>query len=436
MRKTYATAMLVGFCSIALAQSPTTEQGGTPPVQQESGAGTVQGAEQREPAGLSLIDGILDNTATHLGFAFASYEMYTTDAVQGLPHNRVTATMLYPEIFTNFRSKRSQFHLDYSPGYRMYQQQSGNNAVAHSSTMTWDLRLARSTSFQLSNWFTSSPNDYGFTLGQSGQLSLLSQIQTQPIYTQDVLVDRQRIVRDSLTATVSQRVGKKTKVSLFSSYDYLRYNRASFSNTHGFQVGVRLEYQFKKWLFLDSSYSTYLNAVNDALRSSTIHRLQVGGFRFQISPTTQLYTTGTAEYSHYLGAGHTVAGAEAGLTRSSKSNSFRLAYHHGLSTALGPATILEGDDVTLAFRQRLSSRFSLLMDAAYMQGVGFVPGATMRTGTGSGGIQMSVQRNLVASMNVGYASQHLSNFSFTAPNIRRYTAYVGLQYFMPAFRGR
>jgi hypothetical protein len=430
--------MLIAFCSIALAQSPATEQEETPAVQQESGAGTAQGAEPRESARLSLVDGIVDNAATHLGFAFSSYEMYTTNAVKGVPAHGLKATMLYPQIFSNFRGKRSNFHLDYSVGYRMYQGQRGRglNTATHSGLMTWDLRLARSTDFQLTDWFSSSPNDYGFSLGQPGQSFLLSQVQIQPIYTQDILVNRQRLVRNSLTASVSQRVGKKTSVSLFGTYDYLQYGKASFKDIQGFQAGVRLQYQFKKWLFLDSSYSTYLNnAVYGALRSSTIHRLQVGGFRFQISPAIQLFTMGTVEYSHYLGAGHAVAGVVAGLARNSKSNSILLSYHHGLA-ALSPGTILEGDDVSLAFRHRLSSRFALLTDAAYMQGVGFDPGASLRIGSGTGGIQMGVLRNLVASMNVGYASQHLSNLSFSAPNVRYYTAYVGLQYFMPALRGR
>ena len=122
MPKTYyAASMVVAFCSIAFAQSPANEQGETPAVQQESVTVTAQGVEPRESARLSLIDGILDNTATHLGFAFSSYEMYTTDAVRGVPDNRVTATMFYPQIFANLRGRRSQFHMDYTTGYRMYQ---------------------------------------------------------------------------------------------------------------------------------------------------------------------------------------------------------------------------------------------------------------------------------------------------------------------------
>jgi hypothetical protein len=437
LKTCYAASMLVAFCSIALAQSPATQQDEPPAVQQESGTGTAQGLEPMESARLSMIDGILDNTATHLGFGFSSYEMYTTDAVQGAPNQRFTATMLNPRMFANFRSKGSQFHLDYTAGYSIYKQHSGFNTITHSGTVTWGLRLARSTNFSLSDTVSSIPNDYGFILGQPGQLSLLSQIQIQPIYTQAVLVEHQRLVTNSLTATVSQRVAKNTRVALFGSYDYLQYGKASFKDTQGFQLGVQLQYQFKKWLFLDSSYSTYLNSVNRALQSSNVHRLQVGGFRFQISRAIQLFTAGTVEYSHYLGTGYTVAGAAAGLSsRVSKSNSILLSYHHGLSTVFGPGTILNGDDVTLAFRQRLSSRLTLLMDAALIQGRGFLPGATMRSGSGNGGIQISMQRNLFATMNVGYALQHFSDPSFSAPSVRQYTAYVGLSYFMPALRGR
>ena len=121
LKTCYAASMLVAFCSIALAQSPATQQDEPPAVQQESGTGTAQGLEPMESARLSMIDGILDNTATHLGFAFSSYEMYTTDEVRGVPDNRVTATMFYPQIFANLRGRRSQFHMDYTTGYRMYQ---------------------------------------------------------------------------------------------------------------------------------------------------------------------------------------------------------------------------------------------------------------------------------------------------------------------------
>jgi hypothetical protein len=433
-----AASVLVAACSIALAQSPKPEPGEAPAIEQESGTGTATGAEPRESARLSLIEGITDNTATHLGFAFSSYEMYTTDAFQGTTSEGVTSTMLYPQIFTNVHGRRSQLHLDYSLGYRMYQHQRGINTSAHTALMSWNMRLARSTFFQFSDSFSSSPNDYGFSLGQPvqfSQFSQLSEIQIQPIYSQEILVNHQRLVRNSAAAGVSHDVSRKMTVSLLGSYDYLKYRQAGFANTHGFQVGLRLAYQFTKWLFLDSSYSTYLNSVNSALGSSSIQRLQVGGFRFRISPTTQLFTTGTVEYTHDLG-GRTVAGFEGGLSRSSKSNSIRINYHRGLSTTSGPGTILQGNDVTLAFVHRLSARMSFQMDGTYMNGLGFLRGASLQSFYGNGGIQIRLQRNLVASTNVGYISQQQRKLPFSAPNLKGYTAFVGLQYFMPALRGR
>jgi hypothetical protein len=147
---------------------------------------------------------------------------------------------------------------------------------------------------------------------------------------------------------------------------------------------------------------------------------------------------GTVEYTHYFGVGHTVAGFEGGLSRATKSNSFSISYHRGLSTTLGPGTILNGQNATVGFSQRLSKRFTLQMDAAYMRGVGFLPDSFMQSHSGNGGIQFALQRNLIASANVGYVSQRITNlpFVFAAPNLSRYTAFAGLQYFMPTLRGR
>jgi hypothetical protein len=142
------------------------------------------------------------------------------------------------------------------------------------------------------------------------------------------------------------------------------------------------------------------------------------------------------EYARYRGVEQTVAAFEGGLARTSRSNSFYISYHRGLTTTLGPGTIIEGDNVVATFTQALSQRFSLQMDAAYTRGAGFTPDSSLESISSNAGIQVGLHRNLILSTNVGYVSQQVSNLPFAAPNLDRYTAYAGLRFFMPALRGR
>ena len=429
IKKYFAAALLITVCSVAMAQSPPTEQQPPPPGQETSGSQPPP-LEPGQSGAVSLVEGILDNTANRLGFSFSTYEMYTTSRFKGSQGNDLPVGMLYPQIFINRRGRRSNLHLDYGLGYRAYHGKSELNTFFQSGSASWEVKLARYTTFELADAFSSSPNDYGFSPGR------VSQVQLQPIYSQEILVDRQRIITNTLTANLGQRITKRIKAGMFVGYDYLRYSRDSFLDAQGYRVGVRADYQITNWLYLDSSYSTYLNTRDDKLRSGNIHRLQVGGVRFQLSKSTQFFTSGSLEYSPYQGEAHTVAGIEGGISRTSKSNSILISYHRGLSNTLGPGTILQGHSATLSFSQRFSSRFTFQTDGSYLRGGGFAPDSSMESIAGYGGLEIGLRTHLIASTNVGFVSQHISNLPFGAPDLRSYTAYVGLRYFLPTLRGR
>ena len=430
IKKYFAASLLIAISSVAWAQSPPAEQQQAPPPGQETSSSQAE-PPPPESGGSSLVEDILDSTGNRLGFSFSSFEMYTTNGMKGPQRSALAMAVLYPQIFTNRRGKRSTLHLDYGIGYRAYHGKSELNSFSQTGFASWEVRLGRYTMLQLSDTFSSSPNDYGFSPG-----GRLSQLEFQPIYSQEILVDRQRMITNSVALSVSQRVTKRMKASVFGSYDYLRYSRDNFRDVKGYQVGVRADYQINSWLYLDNSYSTYLNTIDDKLRSSNIHRLQVGGLRFQLSRRTQFFTTGALEYTGYQGEKHTTAGIESGISRTTRSNSLQISYHRGLSTTLGPGAILQGHNATLSFSQRVGSRLTFQMDGSYLRGKGFTPDSSMESISGYGGLQIGLQRNLVATTNVGFVSQRLSNLPIVAPDLRRYTAYAGLQYFLPTLRGR
>src|SRR5262245_55864018 len=164
-RTHFVVLILVAICSIASAQTPENKPATPPTPQQESGVVTTQTPENQESAGFQVVDGILENTRTHLGFSLSVFQMYTSAVLRGSDSSDFTATMVSPQIFTNFRGRRSQLHLDYGVGYRMYRKKGDLNAFSHVASALWNVRLARYTSFQVSDSFTSSPNDYGITPG-------------------------------------------------------------------------------------------------------------------------------------------------------------------------------------------------------------------------------------------------------------------------------
>jgi hypothetical protein len=431
IKKYFAASVLIVVSSVAWAQSPPAgQQQQTPPPGQETSSGQAE-PPPPESGGSSLVEDILDSTGNRLGFSFSSFEMYTTNGLKGPQGSDLAMGVVYPQIFTNRRGKRSTLHLDYGIGYRVYHGKKELNTFSQTGYASWEARLARYTNFQLSDTFSSSPNDYGFSLG-----GRVPQTEFQPIYSQEILVDRQRMLTNSVAISLSQRITKRIKAAVFGSYDYLRYSRDSFRDVQGYQVGVRGDIQINKWLYLDNSYSTYLNTIDGKLRASNIHRLQVGGLRFQLSRRTQFFTTGALEYTGYQGEGHTTAGIESGISRTTKSNSLQISYHRGLSTTLGPGAILQGHNATLSFSQRFGSRFTFQMDGSYLRGKGFTADSMMESISGYGGLQIGLQRNLVATTNIGFVSQRISNLPIVAPDLRRYTAYAGLQYFLPTLRGR
>ena len=432
IKKYFAASLLVAVCSVARAQSPPAQ---SPPAEQQTPPGQETSGSQPPPlepgesGAVSLVEGILDNTANHLGFSFSMYEMRSR--FRGSQSSDLAAGALYSQIFTNRRGRRSSLHLDYGFGYTMYHGKSGlNNTHSHSGSASWEVRLARYTSFSLTDTISSSPNDYGFSPGGR------SQIGTYTIYSQEVLVDRQRLIANTLTAGVKQRLTKKINASVFGRHDYLRFSRDDFRGGQGFQVGVRADYQINGWLHLDNSYSTYLNTIDDKLLSSTIHRLDVGGFRFKVSRNIQFTAKAGVEYTRYLRNGQTFAGFEGVISRNTRSNSILILYHRGLSTILGPGTILQGHNAALSITQNFLSRFTLQLDGSYVRGGGFTPDSSMENISANGGLQIGLQSNLIASTNFGFVSQHLRNLPFVAPDIRSYTAFVGLQYLLPTLRGR
>src|SRR5262249_18482737 len=144
----------------------------------------------------------------------------------------------------------------------------------------------------------------------------------------------------------------------FGSYNFWDYNTRELGATHGIEAGIRGDYQFSKWLSLESSYSSYVNRTNERSRTTTIHRLDGMGLKMRPKRSLELSFSGGVEIARYLGTQQTTGGIQGGVSKRSGRTIFSFGYHRGFITAVGPGSTLNGDTITASVDRWLSRKVS------------------------------------------------------------------------------
>jgi hypothetical protein len=235
---------------------------------------------------------------------------------------------------------------------------------------------------------------------------------------------------------LDQQLGKRASLNISSSHHFVRYSTDEHGDSHAAQAGVGGEYQLNKWLFLSVRYSTYLNTINERYRTATIQRIQVGGIRVKTRRGLEIFSSAEVEYSKYLGVSATRASFQGGFSKTLGSTALSLAYHRGLSTAVGWRTTMDGDHVVASLGQPLSRRVFLRADSAYTRGGAIVGDARLKALSTTVTLEVAIQRHLLLSTNYWYIDQQANGLPSSHSNIRRYAATIGLQYFLPSLLDR
>jgi len=378
----------------------------------------------------SLVDGLFAKP-NRMGLAFGLTEFYTPNTVTNGPKSSAGSfTSANSSFYANFLRSKSQFHIDYTIGYQRDNRQS-LSGVNQTASLSWSRTMGRRGYLAVTDSFVDAPNDYSTTS------RLTDPLQYPYVSTQEIFVDRQRITRNVLAVSSGYQVGKRTTVDVFASHELSLYQRADFGQTQILQAGVGASHQLTKFLFIQTSYTGFINNVDPMYRDVAIQRLRAITFRYH-RRGIEVSSSAGVEYASNHGSNDIVADAEAGMTIGSRSNAFSLRYLHGLTSIVGAGSAVVTDSLYASLMHRISNRFSLGLSSGYMHYAGET--GLQKSGLDSleagARIQLALSRDVVLSGSLYYVSQTTRNLGFYAPELHRSAGSASVIYILPSFRVR
>jgi hypothetical protein len=377
---------------------------------------------------ISTVPWFLRNMRKSVGFSLGANGAYDSNAIVSSSGQAeaLKSAWLTPSLFANFRRRHSQIVFNYTFQARAYSGFSQLNSSSHAATLNFTGALSPKLSVGLGESFSSAFNTNRTFLDPTviGAYELNA--------AQDLDVPSQRVTRNSVTASASYTIGRRNSIGVFSNFDYWRYTDQNLGNPYDVLIGVHSGFRINKWLYLDNSYSHYLNLGNNLVGAgdSQIHHLQVGGLRLERSRRGwEAYVSGGADVSTSGGAPVPVPSMQAGVSKNWKSGQFSVTYSRGFWTAVGPGTSLQGDTANLSFNQSFR-RMSLTIGSIYRRGTASGD-SSVDFLSPTGQLGFAVQRHLMLSANYFYVSQRVVNISPDLQNASRYRLSVGINCFLP-----
>jgi hypothetical protein len=425
-----------GYSTYDLLQTGQQEEEGqtaeeSQPTKQEPIPVPIDEAEDiRSLGGQTFADDVFQSKKNRWGFSLSAYEAYASDISQTNtgPRESDSMTAFIPRTFFNFGKRKSQFHIDVGAGYRRYNKHQGLSSWDYYGGANYSYLPSKKSSLQIADQLTSSYNDaWSF-------VSIYSPINYNPNFSNEVLFNRQRITRNSLTGTFSYQINKRSRFGVFGGYSLYKYEQRTLGNADAFQVGANLDFRITDWLHLTNSYSAYLNRVDERFRDARIHNLQIGGFDFHLSRSWRLWLSGGIGVSDYEGENRLRESANAGVGYTSINTLFSVTYQHGFTSAIGLSKLLFSDIVSATYGHRLIRWMSANLQSYYYRSYELDKPGLLETFSGGGGLQFALRRDLVASVNSYYQNQRTHSFSVQGLELNRFSAYVGLQYMWPSIK--
>jgi hypothetical protein len=424
-------ALLSGFVSVPRATAQTTNQT-SPDTPHED----LQPSAQRIGPTLDRSlhrDRFLENLRRPIGFSIGAYHFYTPDAlISSSGKESAEFTSITPRLFAHIHGKKSELHLDYTFGHRMYVRRGNLNSSDHSASLNFQRYLTRRSSLLISDSFQSGFNDEGVTSSNSIGTPL---IDDQAGFNSETYFKRQRLISNTSTAGVSVQTGRKSNVHILLGHNYRRYNGEHF-DTQDLLAGIGGSYQLNKWMSFESNFTTYLKTAGKSAQRVNIQRLQIVGLRYQTKSKIEFLSSGGLEYTRYSGASKAAVGIQAGVSKTSNSMHLTVVYHNGFTSAFGQGAVLNGHNVLAAVDQKLSRRISYQTGLNITQAKSFAKDGALRTRTANAGLSIVLQSHTVANVSASYISQHSGSIFANSPSIDRYTIAAGIQYYLPSLLGK
>jgi hypothetical protein len=391
--------------------------------------------ENDSRAARSFSDTIASRARNHIGFSLNAIEGRLSNVFpNSLGSHSATLTAFSSSVFANFGGRgKSRLHFEYGAGYRNYSRQQGMSGVDYNGSIAYTYNASRRLRFRLSDTASSSLND-PFS---SQSLSLSTAIDWTPSPSYDVLVLPQRITRNQAGGQLDYDFTRNSHFYVSGSYNSYLYGKQEFGDVDTVQVGVGLDQRITNWLSLSSSYSTYLNNVDERLLDHQIHRLEISRFRFMLSRNVEVFASGGVGVADTRGYYRTDGMFRAGITRTSEKNVINVNYQRTMISALGYSRVLPSDVVTLGVGQRLTSRTNFRLSSSYTRSSDFDYSGLLKAYGAGAQLEHALAANLFASANYTYQYQKNSIKALAdVQHFDRFVAFVSLQFTWPSIRLR
>ncbi|MBN2062862.1 MAG: hypothetical protein JW882_20840 [Deltaproteobacteria bacterium] len=384
--------------------------------------------ETRSRGAQTLRDDVFLNRRNKIGFSLSAYQGYTEDIDRSEINRSSGITSATGQAFINLGRQRSRFHVDFGAGYRRHSNKRNNDNPDYHARMGYSYRISKNTLFRIDDVFSSSYNDsWSF-------LSMYSPFQQGPDFSNEVILDRQRITRNNLRVALNQRAGRRTNLGIFARYNFYKYDEQSIRNINALEVGGNIDFRLTDWLNLTNSYTTYLNAVDEQYRDTRIHRIQVGGLDFYLGRRWRVSLGGGVEFTDYQGDNRIGESVRAGIGYTSLNAAFSLTYRRGYTSAIGISRLMQTDNANVNFGYRITRWMYTRLESFYYRSTDQSYSGLLNTLSGGGGLEFALADSLQMILNAYYQRQQTSDFSIEGLDIERITAYLGFQYIWPARR--
>jgi hypothetical protein len=381
----------------------------------------------------SFYDTIAGNARNHLGFSLNASAGYISNvSAVSSENNDATQQSLSLNAFANLGRRKSHLHISYSTGYNRYNH--GNmNGAGHHGDVNLTYQATRNVNLRLYDTISSTLND-PFS---NSAFALTPSFGMAPSYSNIAAFLPERFTRNQAGGEIGVRLNRNLHFNLFSSYNSYRYGTLTSRDNDAFQVGCSMDKKINNWLSLTSTYSAYLNNIDERFRDNQIHNLEIGNFHFKLARNVAITASGGFQAAKSQGSYHAGGVFRSGISRSTRGNTIYANYERTMTSATGYSRILMSDIASLGFGQRIASQTSSRLSGSCTRSSDFSNSGHFYGCSLQAQLSYAIASNLFASADYTYQYQQNAITVLTGiPHFDRHLTFVSLQYAWPSIHLR
>ncbi len=303
------------------------------------------------------------------GFSVGTSGIYDSSVLEdGSPSD--IFTLMEARVFKNALTPRSEFHMDYRAGYRLYQNATTLDDLEHEAVVFYRYRQSRRLGFSIGNDISRLPND-NLTGTNSPIVRSVRRLRNRT-FANNIIFSREPVLRNGFNAGMNYRLTRQSGIGLAFDHRYMDYTDQPDRTTKN-ESRIRIDYRYSisEWVTLRNNYRIAFDHYNDdEVGRSRLHRLELLGLDYMIpfSPTWTIFAAGGMDFAEQNSDVRSNATVRAGVMRKSPSTNLVFEYQRGFRPVDGTRSTLRTNLVTAYLVQRLSRRLNFQLVSAFEQG--------------------------------------------------------------------